>query len=35
MVQRLYRTLYDNVAEQRWLEARDILGHLRMLDGQN
>ncbi|WP_225616287.1 hypothetical protein [Methylomonas albis] len=35
MVQRLYRTLYDNVAEQRWPEARDILGHLRMLEGPN
>jgi hypothetical protein len=35
MVQRLYRTLYDNVAERRWPEARDILGHLRMLEGQN
>ncbi|OAH97826.1 hypothetical protein A1353_22425 [Methylomonas methanica] len=35
LVQRLYRTLYDTVAEQRWPEARDILGHLRMLEGQN
>ncbi|OAI10905.1 hypothetical protein [Methylomonas methanica] len=35
LVQRLYRMLYDTVAEQRWPEARDILGHLRMLEGQN
>jgi uncharacterized protein (DUF111 family) len=35
LVQRLYRMLYDTVAEQRWPEAHDILGHLRMLEGQN
>ncbi|WP_020484097.1 hypothetical protein [Methylomonas sp. MK1] len=35
LVQRLYRTLYDTVAQQRWPEAHDILGHLRMLEGQN
>jgi len=35
LVQRLYRTLYQDVAERRWPEARDVLGHLRMLEGRN